>query len=271
MLVQTAPGDFVSIATFHPDVNKEAREKYRFLLGHDQPIVIQYIQWLTGVALRGGDVQEQQALVSHSCSYLGLLNVTVCDHGGGLLRWELGRSLATQEPVWTRLRERMIPTLELGAVSLIISFALGIPLGFVAAIFRGSVQDQVIRLLTVAGQAIPAFWLATISIFLFGVVWQILPVGGRMTLSLDMSFDFFDRIRHIILPSVILSLSGMAFITKLVRTQVLEVLTQDFLRTAQAKGLRFHTIWVQHVLRNALIPMATVLGPALFESLVGLW
>ena len=269
VLVQAAPGDFVSLATFHPDVTAEAREKYRSLLGHDQPVAIQYIQWLTGIALRGGDVREQQTPVSRACHYLAFLNVTACNQGGGLLRWEMGRSLATQEPVWTRLRERMIPTLELGTVSLIAGFAFGIPLGLMAALFRGGMQDQIIRFLTVAGQAIPTFWLAIISIFLFGVVWQVLPVGGRMTLSLDMSFDFIDRARHIILPSAILSLGGVAFITKLVRTQVLEVLSQDFLRTARAKGLRLHTIRIQHVLRNALIPIVTVLGPALFGIIGG--
>lgn len=269
VVMQAAPGDFVSIATFHPDVTEEAREKYRALLGHDQPMAVQYIQWLTGIALRGGDVRVQQAPVSRSCRYADLLHVTICDQGGGLLRWELGRSLATQEPVWTRLRARMIPTLELGLVALIANFALGIPLGFMAAFYRGAVQDQIIRLLTVAGQAIPAFWLAIISIFLFGVVWRVLPVGGRMTLSLDTSFDFFDRLRHIILPAFILSLGGVAFITKLVRTQVLEVLTQDYLRTARAKGLRLHTIWIRHVLPNSLIPVATVLGPALFGIIGG--
>ncbi len=269
VLVQAAPGDFVSIATFHPDVTEEAREKYRALLGHDQHVILQYVQWLTGIATRQGDVRERQAPVSRSCRYLAFLNITACDQGGGLLRWELGRSLTTQEPVWTRLKERMIPTFELGLVSLMASFIIGIPLGFFAAFFRGAVPDQIIRLLTVAGQAIPTFWLAIICIFIFSVVWGMLPVGGRMTLSLDSSFDFFDRLRHIVLPAAILSLGGVAFITKLVRTQVLEVLSLDFLRTARAKGLRFHTIWIRHVLRNALIPMATVLGPAIFGIIGG--
>lgn len=269
VIVQAAPGDFVSLATFHPDVTEDAREKYRSLLGHDQPVAIQYVQWLTGVALRRGDLREQQSAVSRSCSFVDFMNVTVCNQGGGLLRWELGRSLATQEPVWTRLRERMIPTLEFGAISLLASFFLGVPLGFFAASFRGAVPDQIIRLMTVAGQAIPTFWLAIICIFLFGVVWGILPVGGRMTLSLNNSFDFMDRLRHMILPGSILALGSMAFITKLVRTQVLEVLSQDFLRTARAKGVRPYTIWLQHVLRNALVPLATVLGPSIFGILGG--
>lgn len=269
VIVQAAPGDFVSLATFHPDVTEGAREKYRALLGHDQPVAIQYIQWLTGVALRGGDVRAQQAAVSRSCSYIDFLKATICDHGGGLLRWELGRSLTTQEPVWTRLRERMIPTLEFGTISLLTSFALGVPLGFFAASFRGAVPDQVIRLLTVAGQAIPTFWLAIICIFLFGVVWGVLPVGGRMTMSLNTTFDFMDRLRHMILPGTILALGSMALITKLMRTQVLEVLSQDFLRTARAKGVLPHTIWIQHVLRNALVPLATVLGPSIFGILSG--
>lgn len=268
-VVQAAPGDFVSLATFHPRVDAEDREDYREQLGHNQPTLIQYIQWLTGMAVRRGDAREAQSAISLSCRYLDAVQYTVCDHGGGLLRWELGRSLMTQEPVWTRLRDRMVPSLELGLFALIVSFGVGVPLGFFAAFFRGGAPDQAIRLLTVAGQAIPTFWLAIICIFVFSVILGVLPVGGRMTMSLTKEFDFVDRARHILMPGVILSLGGLALITKLVRTQVLEVLSEDFVRTARAKGLRYHAIWTWHVLRNALIPLATVLGPSIFGLIGG--
>lgn len=269
ILIKIAPGDFVSLSTFNPDVTAEAREQYRSQLGLDQPIWVQYLEWLTGIAARAGDVGPQMAPVARACRYVPFLRRTLCDMGGGLLRWQLGRSLATQEPVWARLRSRMAASLELGAAAFLLSFALGVPLGIASARLRGSVGDQLIRLLSVIGQAVPIFWLAIIGIFLFSVLWGWLPVGGRMTVSLDMRFDIADRVRHIAMPALVLSLGGIAFLTKLMRTQVLEVMSQDFLRTARAKGVRPHTLWLRHVLRNALIPLATVLGPTLFGLING--
>lgn len=269
ILIKMAPGDFVGLSTFDPSVTAEAREQYRAQLGHDQPIWIQYVEWLSGIMVRRDDVRVQYAEFTRACTYLGLADYTLCDAGGGVLRWELGYSLSTKEPVWTRLRERMVATLELGAVSLLLSFALGVPLGFLSALGRGSFMDQAIRLLSVVGQAIPTFWLAIICIFLFSVILGWLPVGARMTVSLDMKFDLMDRLRHIVMPAFVLSLGGIAILTKLVRTQVLEVLTQDYLRTARAKGVRTHVLWLSHILRNALLPLATVLGPAIFGLING--
>ena len=269
ILIKVAPGDFVLMSTFDPDITNEAREEYRQQLGHDQPIPIQYFEWLTGVSLRGGDTVAVMSPLSNSCRYLGALNFTFCDRGSGLLRWDLGYSLTTKEPVWDMLRSRMLPSFELGIVVLFLTFLFGVPLGILSAFFRGSAKDQGIRLLSVAGQAVPIFWMAIICIFVFSVVLGWLPVGGRMTIALEMNFNLVDRIRHLILPSFVLSLGGVAFLTKLVRTQVLEVIEQDYLRTARAKGLGSIALWSRHVLRNAMLPLATVLGPTIVGVING--
>lgn len=269
ILVQSAPGDYVQMATFHPQVTEEAREIYREQLGLDQPIWVQYLEWLTGVTVRRGDVREAMADVTLGCAYVSSLGHTICNSGGGLLRGQLGRSLTTQEPVWQLMRERMPATFELGVVSLLLTFLFGIPLGLLSALFRGSIRDQAIRLLSVMGQSVPIFWMAIICIFVFSVILGWLPVGARMTITLDMKFDLMDRIRHIIMPAFVLSLGGIAFLTKLLRTQILEVVELDYLRTAKAKGLHVTTLWTRHVLRNALLPLATVLGPTIVGVING--
>lgn len=268
-LVKVAPGDFVLMSTFDPSITAEARDVYRRQLGFDQPIPIQYLEWLTGISLRGGDMVDDMTPLSKSCRYFNGRDFTLCDRGGGLLRWDLGYSLTTKEPVWAMLRSRMPASLELGVVVLFLTFLFGVPLGFFSALFRGSAKDQGIRLGSVAGQAVPSFWMGILCIFVFSVLLGWLPVGGRMTISLDMKFDLVDRIRHIILPSFVLSLGGVAFLTKLVRTQVLEVVEQDFVRTARAKGLGPFALWTRHVLRNAMLPLATVLGPTIVGVING--
>ncbi len=268
-LIKLAPGDYVLMTTFDPSITAEVRDELRRQLGLDQPVPIQYVEWLTGISLRSGDMVDDMASLSKSCRYVSRLDFTLCDRGGGLLRWDLGYSLTTKEPVWDMLRSRMLPSFELGAVVLVLTFLFGVPLGFLSALFRGSVKDQGIRLLSVTGQAVPIFWMSLICIFVFSVLLGWLPVGGRMTISLDMKFSLVDRIRHLILPAFVLSLGGVAFLTKLVRTQVLEVIEQDYLRTARAKGLGSLALWSRHVLRNAMLPLATVLGPAIVSVING--
>ncbi len=268
-IIKVAPGDFVTMVTFNPNITDEAREVYRQQLGLDQPLWIQYLRWLTGMTIRAGDVRAQFADVTRTCTYVPYVRHTFCDSGGGIIRLDLGRSLATQEPVWQQMRERMPATFELGVVALFLTFAVGVPLGMLSALLRGSIWDQAIRLLSVAGQAIPSFWLGIICIFVFSVVLGWLPVGGRMTISLTMEFDLMDRLRHILMPAFVLSLGGIAFLTKLVRTQVLEVDGQDYLRTARAKGVPPLVLWTRHILRNALLPLATVLGPTFLGVLGG--
>ena len=268
-LAYAAPGDPITFRTFDPNITEEARESLRRLYGLDQPPPLQYINWFAGILIRADNVVDEFTERGNSCRYVGAVNLTVCDTGGGIIRGDLGVSIQTDQRVWDRLVERMPATLELGIASLIFSLVVGIPLGVLAAIYRGSIFDNAVRVFTVIAQAIPNFWLGLMLIFLFGVVLGWLPTGGRQTVSLTGETSLIDKARHLLLPTLVLGLGGVALLMRVMRTEVLEVLHNDFVRTARAKGLRERTIYFTHTFRNALIPLMTILGPAIFGVLGG--
>ncbi len=268
-LAYAAPGDPITFRTFDPNITEEARESLRRQYGLDQPPPIQYVNWFTGILLRPNDVSKEFTERGNRCTYIGPINLTVCDTGGGIIRGDLGISIQTDQKVWDRLVERMPATLELGLSSLVISLVLGIPLGVLSAIYRGSVFDNIMRTLTVVFQAVPNFWLGLMLIFVFGVILNWLPTGGRQTVSLTGESDLIDKARHLLLPSLVLGLGGLALLMRVMRTEVLEVLYNDYVRTARAKGLRERAVYFTHTFRNALIPLMTILGPAIFGVLGG--
>ena len=173
----------------------------------------------------------------NTCGYVGGLNVTVCDGGGGILRGDLGTSIDTKQPVWKRIVERMPATLELGITSLLLSLLIGVPLGVLSAVYRGSLFDNLVRFFAVIFRAVPIFWMALMLILVFSVVLGWLPTGGRQTVTLTQEFNLGDRIRHLILPALVLAFGGIAGFSRIMRTETLEVLHTDYMRTAQAKGL----------------------------------
>ncbi len=156
-LVSAAPGDPVMQRTFDPTITNESREILRRQLGLDQSPVIQYLTWFTGVALRPGDVASELENAKTSCSYVALINLTLCDKGGGIIRGDLGTSLNTRQAVWTRLVEKMPATLELGIASLLLALVVGVPLGILAAVYRGSPFDYLVRFLASVFQSVPIF------------------------------------------------------------------------------------------------------------------
>jgi peptide/nickel transport system permease protein len=263
------PGDPILVRTFDPRMDEETRAVLRRQLGLDQPIAVKYVRWLTGVVLRGGDVTAEFASDETSCAYLALFKLTVCDTGGGVLRGDLGTSLDTQQPVWDRLVERMPATLELGVASLLLAILIGVPWGMIAAVRHHSTFDNSTRFITAIIQSIPIFWIGLFLILIFAVSWDVLPSGGRQTVSLDQRFDLDDRIRHLILPALALALGGIAGFARIMRTETLEVIQADYIRTANAKGLAPNHVWFTHALRNALIPLMTILGPAIVGVLAG--
>jgi peptide/nickel transport system permease protein len=269
ILVSSTPGDPIAIRTFDPNITQETREIMRRQLGLDQPVAIQYIRWFTGFSLRTGDVAEELSIRQTRCTYYETVNLTVCDSGGGVIRGDLGTSIETRQAVWTRITERMPATLELGAAALLLSLVLGVPLGVMSAVYQGSKLDNIVRILAVVGNAIPIFWLGLMSIFFFGVYLGWLPTGGRQTVTLTAEFDLVDRLRHLILPAVILAFGGIAGISRFMRTETLEVIRTDYIRTAKAKGLPYSVVWFVHATRNALIPLMTLLGPAITGVLTG--
>jgi ABC-type dipeptide/oligopeptide/nickel transport system permease component len=169
---------------------------------------------------------------------------------------DLGVSLRSNRPVATLIRERLPATLELTLAALLIAVAVAVPAGIVSAVRRGSLIDRVAMVGAVAGQAVPIFWLALLLITLFGVYLRWLPVFGRGSLA------------HLVLPAVSLSTVILGRLARLVRSSMLEVLGQDYVRTARAKGVAEPRELAAHALKNAAIPIVTLLGLQ-FAQLLG--
>jgi len=232
-IARLAPGDPIRLFTF--GIRDFTEADYQQLLhryGLDKPMPLQYIDWITN-AVRGN----------------------------------FGESLIYHRESFTMLMERLPNTLVLAGAALLLQLVIGVPLGVVAAFKRGTWVDGAIRVFGVAGHAVPAFWLGLILIIVFAVQLRWLPSLGMLTVGHDQ-WDILDRLKHLILPSFVLALTGIANYSRILRTETLDVLAQDFVRTAHAKGLRERTVVFTHALRNALIPVVTALGGVL-ATLVG--
>jgi ABC-type dipeptide/oligopeptide/nickel transport system permease component len=164
------------------------------------------------------------------------------------LRGDFGRSLFTQESALALVLERMPATLELTVAGLLVAVIVAIPLGIVAAVRRGSLTDRLCTVGAVAGQAMPIFWLGIMLIILFAVKLRVLPASGRGTLA------------HLVLPAITLGAYLAPLTMRLTRSEMLDVLTQDYIRTARAKGVRDAVLLGKHALRNAAIPLVTIVG-----------
>jgi peptide/nickel transport system permease protein len=175
---------------------------------------------------------------------------------GELLQGNLGQSLFLQRPVAQALMERAEPTLFLALFAVAIAAAIGIPSGMAAAIWRGSAADQAVSSVAMLGASVPSFWLGLILIQLFAVKLGWFPASGYG----DPTAGFADRLHHLILPALVLGLLNSALIIRFTRASMLDILGEDYVRTARAKGLPERVIMVKHVLRNALVPIVTVLG-----------
>ena len=175
---------------------------------------------------------------------------------GELLQGNLGQSLFLQRPVAQALMERAEPTLFLALFSVGIAALIGIPCGMVAAIWRGSFADQAVSGIAMLGSSVPSFWMGLILIQLFAVKVGWFPASGYG----DPSAGLGDRLYHLVLPALVLGLLNSALIIRFTRASTLDILGEDYVRTARAKGLPEGIIMVKHVLRNALVPIVTVLG-----------
>ena len=174
----------------------------------------------------------------------------------GVLQGDLGTSIFTNLPVTTLIGQRVGPTVSLTVMALIITLSFAIPLGVIAASKVGSWIDRLVMVVAVLGFSVPSFVLAYIAILCFSVWLDWLPVQGYASLS----EGFAPFIEHLILPSIALGLIYGALIARITRAAMLEVLSQDYIRTAQAKGLTEGKVLVGHALRNAAIPIVTVIG-----------
>jgi peptide/nickel transport system permease protein len=196
-----------------PEASIEEIERFRRLMGFDRPLTVQYLDFL-GRALQG----------------------------------DFGMSLRYNQPAMKLVLERMPATLQLGAMALLISLVISIPLAILAAAKRGSIFDRASLLISLVGQSFPAFWLAIMLILLFSETLRMLPPSGRGT--------WF----HLVMPAIVLATYSTAIITRLLRSSMIEVLQSDYVRTARGKGVRESRIILSHALRNAAIPTLTVIG-----------
>ena len=230
LLMRAVPGDVVTqLVGLEGNVSAERMDEMRRMFGLDLPVHVQFTQWL-GAAVQG----------------------------------DLGSSLRTNRPVLQDLALKFPVTLELTLLSFLIALLIAIPLGVTAALNRGKILDSLISVFALLGLSIPGFFLGILLILLVSLKLGWLPPAGYVPISESLS----ENLRHMILPSVSLGLVLAAAITRIVRSSMLEVLGRDYVRTARAKGLSEHTVTYHHALRNALIPVVTVIGLQ-FGSLLG--
>jgi peptide/nickel transport system permease protein len=181
---------------------------------------------------------------------------------GRLVQGDFGTSIYYQVPVSELLASRMPETLLLAFCSMLLSVVVALPLAVIAVLSRGRLLDRAIRVVTLLGFAMPSFWIALFLMLLFGTKLRILPVAGYGT-------TFAEHLDHLILPSVVIALSIFPLLLRTLRVGLLEMMRQDFVRTARAKGVASRTVLFKHVLRNALLPTITVVGVNLGALLGG--
>jgi peptide/nickel transport system permease protein len=184
---------------------------------------------------------------------------------GRTLRGDLGYSIFLQRPVLRAIAERLEPTALLTVLSLLVATAIGVPAGVVAAVRRNSWLDQLSMGVALFGVSVPGFWLGLNLILFFSVYLGAFPVAGYVPLGESPA----DALRSLVLPSVTLGVGAAALIARMTRSSMLEVLSQDYVRTARAKGNREGRVIFGHALRNAMIPTVTVIGLALGGLLSG--
>jgi peptide/nickel transport system permease protein len=173
-----------------------------------------------------------------------------------LLHGDLGISIFTNLPVMTLIKQRVEPTVALTLCTLLITIPVAIPLGVIAAWRAGSAIDRFVMVFAVVGFSVPGFVLAYILIFVFSVSLDLLPVQGYTSIT----EGFLPFASHMVLPSITLGLFYAALIARITRASMLDVLSQDYVRTAQAKGLATHEVLIGHALKNAAVPIATIIG-----------
>jgi peptide/nickel transport system permease protein len=221
LVMQLAPGDPAQIM-LGPKATETSLTQLRHELGLDQPLHIQYVRWLARV-----------------------------------LRGNWGRSIQLRREVLPFILDRFQNTAYLTICAALLACLVGVPAGILSAIRQYSLSDRVAMVLVLVGFSMPIFWLGIILQIVFGLRLGILPVSGIQ--SPDHT-DLADLVRHLILPSLTLATGATAIIARMTRSSMLEVIRQDYIRTARSKGLRERLIISQHALKNALIPVMTVLG-----------
>ncbi|WP_119680111.1 ABC transporter permease subunit [Indioceanicola profundi] len=240
-LIRLVPGDPVEVRLGERGISAERLEEMRAQLGLDRPLLEQYLDYL-----------------------------------GGVLTGDLGRSVVTQNPVLEEFLTLFPATVELALCAILFAVIIGLPAGMIAAVKRGTAFDHVVMGGSLTGYSMPIFWWGLLLILLFSVTLGWTPVSGRLSalywvepvtgfMLIDSLLSeepgaFGDALHHLILPTIVLGTIPLAVIARMTRSSMLEVLGEDYIRTARAKGLARARIIGLHALRNALIPVVTVIG-----------
>lgn len=230
VVIHLAPGEPTDMQTqMNPQASEELQERLRRQYGLDQPLYVQYGQWLVR-----------------------------------LVQFDFGDSFSgDRRPVLDKILERLPVTILINVLSILLILAVSVPLGIISAVRRNSLFDRTTTLIVFTGFAMPSFWLALLLMDWFGVRLGVLPVSGLKSLGYEyLSFggQILDRISHLILPVFVSAIGGLAGFSRYMRSNMLEVVRQDYILTARAKGLSERTVIYKHALRNALLPLITILG-----------
>ena len=229
MLVHITPGDPAAVM-LGDRATGEQIEQLRETMGLNDPLLVQFAEWF-----------------------------------GNALRLDFGDSFFLDMPVTQALAERAQPTLLLTTYALMFEILIGVPAGVIAAVRRNSLLDRTLMMMSIAGAAIPTFFLGIVLILVFAVRLQWVPSGGYVPIQEDWQQHF----KVMILPAFTLGFSAAGLLARLVRSSMLDVMRDDYIRTAMAKGLKFRNVVTGHALRNALIPAVTVIGYSLGALLGG--
>jgi peptide/nickel transport system permease protein len=272
VLMVLAPGNPVARITFNPRMRVEEREAIAAQLGVYDPLPLQYLRWLLGDDWMRWDADGDGA-ADHSL-------IIPLDANGdgepeppgvnrGILRGDFGNSFVGRRPVLDVIAERFPATLELAVAAFLTSLLIGTLLGLLAAVRRGGIFDNFSRLVAVFFNAVPDFWLGLILILILGSQLRLLPMGSQCAPSLTGECPpIWERLQFLLLPTLVLAAPPIASYSRFMRASMLETLGKDFVRTAQAKGLANRAVWVRHGARNALIPLASLVGQE-FTVLLG--
>jgi peptide/nickel transport system permease protein len=228
-LIHLTPGDPASVYLGR-EATQEQKDALRERLSLNEPFHVQFIDWFTGAA-----------------------------------RFDLGDSLFLNQPVSEALLDRAQPTGLLTIYALTLSIIIAIPAGVIAAVRRNSLVDRLLMVMSISGAAVPSFFLGILLILLFAVVLGWLPSGGYV----DIGEDPVQHFKYMLLPTFTLGFSAAGLLARLVRSTMLDVLSEDYVRTAYAKGLPNRHVILRHALRNALIPVLTIIGISLAGMLGG--
>jgi peptide/nickel transport system permease protein len=229
-VMHLAPGSPTDLQTqMNPRASAEAQERLRAMYDLDKPLYHQYWIWVKKLAVL-----------------------------------DLGQSFSTDHrPVADKILERLPITILLNVLSLILILAIAIPIGVLSAVHQNSLFDKLTSVFVFIGFAMPTFWLALLLMILFGVQLGWLPISGIRSLNyeyLPAGAAFWDLIKHLILPVMLSAFGGLAGLSRYMRANMLEVIRQDYIMTARAKGLSERVVIYKHALRNALLPVITILG-----------